>query len=131
MGSWCPNCMDETKYLTELYRKYDKKGLEIIGLSYEFYAGNLSKARQFLDKQVSALRAEYDFAIPIYGRGKNPEETFPMLNHIMAYPTSIYIDRKGKVRKIHTGFTGPATSKYKRFVKENQRFIEALLDEKV
>ena len=32
-----------------------------------------------------------------------------MLNHVLSYPTSIFIDKTGKVRKIHTGFNGPAT----------------------
>src|SRR5690606_19270463 len=38
LGSWCPNCMDETAYLSPLYEQYKDKGLEIIGLAYERYA---------------------------------------------------------------------------------------------
>src|ERR1700678_2016138 len=34
-GSWCPNCHDEAPYLEELYRKYHKSGLEVVGLSFE------------------------------------------------------------------------------------------------
>ncbi len=32
MGTWCPNCMDETKYYKELYHNYHIKGLEIISI---------------------------------------------------------------------------------------------------
>jgi hypothetical protein len=57
-------------------------------------------------------------------------EVLPMLNHVMSFPTSIFIDRRGLVRKIHTGFYGPGTgSYYDRFVEKNQTFIEKLLSE--
>ena len=46
------------------------------------------------------------------------------------YITSIFIDREGKVRKIHTGFNGPGTGEpYQRFVDEYTLFIEQLLRE--
>lgn len=32
-----------------------------------------------------------------------------MLNDVLVYPTTIYIDKKGKVRRIHTGFNGSVT----------------------
>ncbi|MDZ7849131.1 MAG: TlpA disulfide reductase family protein [Owenweeksia sp.] len=35
MGSWCPNCMDEARYLTDLHRQYHDDGLAIVGLTFE------------------------------------------------------------------------------------------------
>lgn len=35
LGTWCPNCMDETKYLASLYETYKDQGLEIIALCFE------------------------------------------------------------------------------------------------
>ena len=53
-----------------------------------------------------------------------------MLNHILSYPTTIFIDKKGSVRKIHTGFNGPATGKeYDDFKAEFEGFIELLNNE--
>jgi hypothetical protein len=53
-----------------------------------------------------------------------------MLNKVMAFPTSIYIDKKGIVRKIYTGFYGPATGDaHIKFVEETTRFVEKLLAE--
>ena len=53
-----------------------------------------------------------------------------MLNHVLSYPTSIFIDKMGKVRKIHTGFNGPATGeKYEEFKKEFEDFVDELLEE--
>jgi len=40
----------------------------------------------------------------------------------------IFIDKNDKVRKIHTGFEGPATSQYKTFTKEFDIFVKKLLD---
>src|SRR5580765_191796 len=34
-GSWCPNCHDEAPFLSELYRDYHARGLEIVGLMFE------------------------------------------------------------------------------------------------
>ena len=53
-----------------------------------------------------------------------------MLDHFSAYPTTIFIDRKGDVRKIHTGFSGPATGDhYTRFVAEVKATLDQLLAE--
>jgi len=53
-----------------------------------------------------------------------------MLKQLLSYPTTIIIDKKGKVRKIHTGFNGPATGeKYVSFQKEFTTFIDMLLGE--
>ncbi|HSH64529.1 MAG TPA: hypothetical protein VLB84_01720 [Bacteroidia bacterium] len=57
-------------------------------------------------------------------------EALPMLNAVMAFPTTIYIDKKGNVRKIYTGFYGPATGKkYTDYVHETTEFIENLIAE--
>ena len=44
--------------------------------------------------------------------------------------TTIFIDKKGKVRKIHTGFSGPATgSYYEEYVDEFNSFMNTLINE--
>ena len=35
LGTWCPNCMDETLFLADWYRRNKDRGVEIIGLAYE------------------------------------------------------------------------------------------------
>ena len=53
-----------------------------------------------------------------------------MLNHVMSYPTSIFIDRKGVIRKIRTGFYGPSNGNYYlRYVEQTNDFISKLLAE--
>jgi hypothetical protein len=53
-----------------------------------------------------------------------------MLDRVYAFPTTIFVDRKGNVRKIHTGFSGPATgAHYTQFVDEVKTTLDQLLAE--
>lgn len=127
MGSWCPNCMDETKLFTEWYKKYHAQGLEIIALAYE-----RSEDFQTAAKNVSRLQqhfgAGYDFLIAGTSSKTAAATTLPMLNEIVAYPTAIILDRKGNINTIHTGFSGPGTGQhYLDFVKEKTALLEKLL----
>ena len=126
MGSWCPNCLDESLYLKEQYEQYHKDGLEIVGLTFE-------RARDYETALKRATKMERDLALPypilLAGatRDDKAAELLPMLNHIMSYPTSIYLNRDHKVVKIHTGFAGPGTPVYEDFVAENDKFIQSLI----
>ena len=35
MGSWCPNCLDETSLYVDMYNEFNNSGLEIISLAFE------------------------------------------------------------------------------------------------
>ena len=35
MGSYCPNCLDETKFYSKYYEANKDKGLEIVALAFE------------------------------------------------------------------------------------------------
>ena len=127
MGTWCPNCIDETKYLSELYLEYQKRGVEIIGLAYE--NGNDQKAQI---KRLKAFQKRINVPYKILLAGTNSSkvasEQFPMLNGIMSFPTTIIIDKTGKIRFIHTGFSGPATGEFYNELKEVIRYdIDDLL----
>jgi len=128
LGSWCPNCMDESIFLQELYEKYNSRGLEIIGLSFE-----RREDKKPSYKAINKMVADLGIAYPVVFAGNTSvatrEKVLPQLNKIMSFPTSIYINKKGEVVKIHTGFNGPGTSKYAGFVKETEELIEGLLNE--
>lgn len=129
LGTWCGNCMDETIYFKELYNKYHHKGLEIISVGYELgeefpdFVGHL-KAYQ--------NRFELNHKIVVGGSAKksNAKEDFGFLSDFTSFPTSIFIDRSGKVVRIHTGFSGPSTGKYYSEYKEKtEKLIEQLISE--
>ena len=54
--------------------------------------------------------------------------TLPMLNHILSYPTAIFIDKAGKIQRIQTGFSGPGTGAlYEQYVAKTNKLIAQLL----
>jgi len=131
MGSWCPNCLDESKYLSQFYTANKSDDLEIVALAFE-NAKTIEKATANLNRLKDNVGIEYPILIAQYGSARKllAAEKLPMLNHILSYPTTIFIDKKGTVRKIHTGFNGPATGEmYTQFTKEFEAFVEKLASE--
>ncbi|MCE3279457.1 MAG: Peroxiredoxin [Bacteroidetes bacterium] len=128
-GTWCPNCMDETKFLAPFYEKYKSKGLEIVALAFE-RTEDFAKAVSNVERTKKRFNASYEFLITGKTGAAQASQALPMLNKVMAFPTTIYIDKKGRVRKIYTGFYGPATGDaHLKFVDETTRFVEKLLAE--
>ena len=129
LGSWCPNCMDETKFLSPWYRKNRDRGVEIIGLAYEKDPAFAVSAPK-LKRLISRFNIEYPLLLAGVNDKEKASQTLPMLNRIMAFPTTIFIDKQGKVRKIHTGFSGPGTGAYyTEFVEGFERMADKLLNE--
>ncbi|MDO6596934.1 TlpA disulfide reductase family protein [Oceanihabitans sp. 2_MG-2023] len=129
MGTWCPNCLDESKYFSTYYKNNKDKGLEIVALAFEYVK---TEAAGFKNIQRLQERIAIEYPILLAQTGTSSkakaQEKLPMLNHVLSYPTTIFIDKKGKVRKIHTGFNGPATGeKFTAFKKEFEGFVNMLL----
>jgi thiol-disulfide isomerase/thioredoxin len=129
MGSWCPNCMDETAYLAPFYRRHRNRGLEIIGLGYE-QSPEFALASKRLKRLKDRYQIDYDILVAGVRDPESAASTLPMLNHVLAFPTTIILDRKGEVRRIHTGFSGPGTGKYyEEFIRDFETTINKLLAE--
>jgi len=129
LGSWCPNCMDETKFLTELHKSYQPEGLEIIGLAFEIPKNLNDKITRVKDLK-SHFDSKYEFLIAGNASKKEAEKALPALSEISSFPTTIFIDKKGAIRKIHTGFYGPGTGAYyTEYVSEVKALVEELLNE--
>lgn len=128
-GSWCPNCMDETRFLVDVYNKYHNKGLEIIAIDFEAI-----NDFEVFKKNEERLREHLglNFSMVFGGSAKKNDaaQTLPMLNHIMSYPTTIFIDKTNKVREIHTGFSGPGTGAlYQAYTEKTMKLVETLVSE--
>ncbi|GGN09342.1 hypothetical protein GCM10010967_51530 [Dyadobacter beijingensis] len=130
MGSWCPNCMDETNYLAPWYKKNKKRGVEIIGLSFE-RSDKPEVANPKIDRMVTRFGIDYPVVLAGTSSDASTAKALPMLNKVMSYPTTIFIDKKGKVREIHTGFNGPGTGQYyDEFVADFNTLMDKLISEK-
>lgn len=128
-GSWCPNCMDASRFLGQLYQEYQEKGLEIVAIDYE-----LINSFKVFQTNARKLKKDLSLDYPVLFGGlankKEASKTLPMLNAILSYPTSIFVDKKGKVRAIHTGFSGPGTGEiYSNYVRKTEAFVKELLAE--
>ncbi len=128
LGTWCPNCLDETDLYQKVYNKHREEGLEIIALAYESNPDpqiSLPKLKNY--KENTGI--EYELLLAGKASKKQASTDFPMLSEITSFPTSIIIDRKGNIRRVHTGFNGPATSLYGTYVREFTTFVKELLEE--
>jgi thiol-disulfide isomerase/thioredoxin len=126
MGSWCPNCHDETPFLVELYRKYHAQGLEIVALSFEEadQLKNPTRLRAFIKK----YGIEYTVLL-----GGQPDEAKDKLTQAVnwnAWPTTFMLGRDGLVRHVHAGFASSATGDlHRRSEAEFTAEVEQLLKE--
>lgn len=129
MGSWCPNCVDEAAFLAPWHKENKARGVEIVALSFE-RKDDLAFARERINKFIKRFDIEYEILFAGLADKAKASEKLPALNRVLSFPTTILIDRAGKVRKIHTGFSGPATGAYyQEFIQHFNEDVTALLNE--
>jgi len=103
-ATWCAPCREEIPYLQELYEKYSRQGLEVVGVSVDA-AGE--------DEQIKAFLAELRVSYPIW---RDPEQRVMSLFLSLGVPASYLLDRNGVLRWKHLGVLRP----------ENKEFSAAL-----
>jgi thiol-disulfide isomerase/thioredoxin len=126
-GTWCPTCHDSAPALVRLYRKYHARGLEIVGLAYEVTGDTAADARQ-----VRRYRDKFRIPFPLLLAGINDTDaaaaTLPQLHGFTSFPTTVFLGRDGRVRRVHAGFYGPATgAQHERLIRDFEGEIERLL----
>jgi thiol-disulfide isomerase/thioredoxin len=131
LGSWCPNCMDETRFLSSYYNQNKSRGVVVLGLAYE-RTTSPRDARRLLQPFVTRFNVTYPILITgvAVSDSLRAEKTIPEIREIVGFPTTIFIDKKGSIRKIHTGFNGPGTGvHYEMYKKEFNELVNSLLAE--
>ena len=66
MGSWCPNCLDETKYYSEFYKSHKDQDIEFVALAVE-YAKTKEKAFRSIDRLKQNIGIDYPVLLAQYG----------------------------------------------------------------
>ena len=128
MGTWCHNCMDESPVLEELYKQYGKDGFEVVGLSFE-----IKEDAELGKKNLTLFRDRFKLTYPLLYCGSlddaNVEKQLKsQLDNFVAYPTTLFINKKGKMQTIHQGFQGPGTGdRYPLQVKKLHNLAEQTL----
>jgi thiol-disulfide isomerase/thioredoxin len=128
-GSWCPNCHDEAAFLAPWYAQNAERGVAVVGLMYEHF-GDFARATEAVKAFRRQYRIEYDLLIAGISDKKAAAATLPMIEEIIAFPTTIFLDRDHRVRRVHTGFLGPGTGEYyERWREDFLAFMNTLLAE--
>ena len=109
MGTWCHNCLDSAPVLQQLQSRLEQKGLQVVGLSFE-----IRDDARLAQKNLNLFRQRFGLTYPLLFCGDLDDANVDrrlksQLDGFFAYPTTLFIDREGKVRSIHTGFKGPGT----------------------
>jgi thiol-disulfide isomerase/thioredoxin len=128
MGSWCPNCHDETPFLAALYKKYHAQGLEIVALSFEEadQLRNPERLRAFIKKYG------IDYTVLVGGQPSEAAAKLTQAVNWNAWPTTFFVGRDGLVRGAHAGF--PSSGSGELFTRAKEEFearVERLLAENV
>lgn len=125
MGTWCTNSRDQSLYLTDWLKENDHPDLEILAVNYEAnYTPEYGLSR--IDTYKKKLGIQYKMILggPMSKRGA--AEPFSFMDQILAFPTLVFIDKKGYARYVHSYFNGPATGDYYR---EFDRRFNAIVEE--
>ncbi len=128
MGTWCPNCKDETEFLVDYLKAHPDLPLDITAIAFERYPEE-AKALAAIRRYKEAMQIPYPILWGGKASKKSASQALPMIDKVISYPTMIILDKKNKVRKVHTGFSGPATSTFESFSEDFNLFIEKLAAE--
>lgn len=126
-GSWCPNCLDETQYLIPWYKENRKRGVEIVALAFERSLSPDEATRQLIKTQK---KLGIPFTILQAGSTSEdkPKDKIEGLENFISFPTTVFLNRKHEVVKVHAGFSGPSTGE---FFNEWKKEFNATVDELV
>ncbi len=103
-ASWCGPCREEMPLLNALHKKYKKLGFTVLGVNVEEQASN---ARGFLND------FPVDFPVLLDNTNKVSK-----LYDVVAMPTTVVVDRDGRMRYIHKGYKSGDEEKYRKMVKK-------------
>ncbi|MBI5759530.1 MAG: redoxin domain-containing protein [Planctomycetales bacterium] len=94
-GTWCPPCKKEIPHFVKLHETYHAKGFDIVGLNYERVKPEdaPAKIRSFVEEQ----HMPYQCLI-------GDEETQKQVPDFQGFPTTLFIDRTGRVRLSVVGY---------------------------
>ncbi len=126
-GTWCPNCRDETNFLQQYLAEHDTRDLQVVALAFEQYGKDDPRSRAAIARYVENM--EVDWPVLLAGSNDKNEagRALPTLSRVTSFPTLLFVDRDNQVVRIHTGFNGPATSKYAEFTESFDRTVQDLI----
>jgi len=89
-ASWCGPCRQEMPLLESIYRKYNKMGFTMIGV-------NVEPDSKAADEWLKATPVSFPI---LYDRDSKVSKLY----NVAGMPSTVIIDRSGKLRKLHRGY---------------------------
>jgi thiol-disulfide isomerase/thioredoxin len=109
-ATWCPPCQAETPSLVKIAREYQGQGLDVAGVAMD--SDSRSTAKPLVQAFVSSYHVPYPILLP--------SVFSPLTGWVQAYPTTLLIDRQGRVADASVGALdeGSARRELERLLKE-------------
>lgn len=98
-ASWCGPCRQEMPLLDAIYKKHAKMGFVLLGI-------NVEEDNTDAKKMLKTLGVSFPI---LFDTGNK----LSVLYNLEAMPTSIVIDKKGKIRYIDRGYSAGDENKYR------------------
>jgi len=108
MGTWCPNCLDETNFLLEYLEQHPDNDIDIIAIAFERYRDE-EKALEMIKNYRERKDIPWEMLYGGYYDKSEATENFGFLEKIKSYPTLLFLDENNRIVETYTGFAGPAT----------------------
>ena len=103
-ASWCGPCREEMPLLNDLHKKYEPLGFAVFGVNVE---EDVKGAMGFLQN------FPVDFPVLLDSSNQVSKQY-----KVIAMPTTVLVDRDGKVRYLHQGYKSGDEIKYQQMVKK-------------
>lgn len=124
-GTWCPNCKDESLFLMDYIKNNPTEDIEVIEVAFEYYKDS-AKAKEILKRYKQKMELPFTVLYGGYANKSITSEKFPQISQVLSYPTLLFVDQSNKIRYIHTGFSGPATSEFGAFESKFKSIISEI-----
>jgi thiol-disulfide isomerase/thioredoxin len=126
MGTWCPNCFDETLFLTQYLSDKKRDDIALVSLCFERYKEE-QKALSVIKRYKQKLKLQHNLLYAGYFDKKEALKQIPQLDTLLSYPTLLFVDKNNQIKAIHTGFSGPATPVFPKFKEEFEANLQKLI----
>ena len=94
-ATWCGPCKIEMPWFVDLQKKYESQGLQIVGVAMD------DSSKEDIEKFAKEMSINYPIVI-------GQEKTADAYGGLPALPTTLYLDRDGKVVERVIGLKGRA-----------------------
>ena len=103
-ASWCGPCRQEMPLLSELHDKYRALGFTVLGVNVE---ADSRKARKLLQEQPVSFPVVFD-----------SDSVVSKQYNVVAMPSTVLVDRDGKMRYLHKGYKPGLENVYQQQVRD-------------